>query len=195
MGTQFSNTPDAFVQNNSPILAGQTAVITGAARGIGRQIALCFAHAGAQLWLCDLPDSAVETTAREIAESTGITTRARFCDVRDETALQALTKEIAGDNGPDIWVNNAGVREDQLMLRMSGDSWDRVLDVNLKGAFLGTRIAAKAMMKQRRGKIINIGSNAGTYGNAGQANYAASKAGLAALTKQPRGNSLRAILR
>lgn len=166
------------------LLDGQTAVITGSARGIGREIARVFAAAGARVVISDLDPRDCERTALEIADSTNSETAAIACDVRQDTAIQKLARSTVDKFGQlDIWVNNAGVRADTLLVRMKTAEWEQVLDVNLKGAFLGTQAAAKVMIKARKGKIINIGSNSGAFGNAGQANYAASKAGLSAITK------------
>lgn len=169
---------------NTNQLSGQVAVITGSARGIGREIARTFARAGARVVISDLQLADCERTAQEIAAASANETAAIPWDVREASGALDLARATVERFGRlDVWVNNAGVRADDLLVRMKALAWDHVIDVNLKGAFSGTQAAAKVMLKARRGKIINIGSNAGTFGNAGQINYAASKAGLAAITK------------
>ncbi|HEY0866932.1 MAG TPA: 3-oxoacyl-[acyl-carrier-protein] reductase [Fimbriimonas sp.] len=155
-------------------------VVTGASRGIGREIALAFAKEGARVACVATTESGAQKTASEI----GAGSKGYACDVSDTSSVEKLVAQIQEDLGtPHVWVNNAGVTRDTLILRMKDDDWDRVLDVNLKGAFLCIRAVAKPMMKARTGRIVNVSSIIGQTGAAGQANYAASKAGLFGLTK------------
>ncbi|MBD3401942.1 3-oxoacyl-[acyl-carrier-protein] reductase [candidate division GN15 bacterium] len=155
-------------------------IITGSARGIGRTIAERFAARGAKVVICDLDEAAVSSVAGEIGNG-AIGIKANVTDADEVARLVDETKERLG--AIDIVVNNAGITRDTLMMRMDEKDWDMVLDINLKGAFLVTKAASRIMMKQRRGRIINISSVVGLIGNAGQANYSASKAGLIGLTK------------
>ena len=161
-------------------LKSQVAVITGSARGIGRKIAEILAARGAQVVISDLDQEACDKVAAEIGNG-AIGIRANVTVLDDVQALFDQTAEKLGR--VDIVVNNAGITRDTLMLRMDEKDWDLVIDINLKGAFLVTKIASRIMMKQRSGRIINISSIVGTSGNAGQTNYSASKAGLIGLTK------------
>ena len=158
----------------------QVVIVTGASRGIGRAIAAAFAAKGAKV-------ACVATTlanATATAETIGDAARAYACDVSDSASVEALFEAVIADLGtPSVLVNNAGITRDGLIIRMKEEDWDRVLAVNLKGAYNCTRAAAKPMMKARYGRIINITSIIGQTGAAGQANYAASKAGLIGLTK------------
>ena len=164
-------------------LAGQTAVVTGAARGIGREIAGRLAQAGASVALVDVVEDSVVQAAREVAAG-GRTARGYACDVSSFDNVAAVGERIVGDfQRVDVLVNNAGITRDKLFLRMSADDWNQVIAVNLTGAFNFTKALAPVMLKQRGGSIINIASVVGQIGNAGQANYAASKAGLIGLTK------------
>jgi 3-oxoacyl-[acyl-carrier protein] reductase len=160
-------------------LSSKTAIVTGSARGIGRAIAEKMASLGASVVISDLDQAACDEVAGQIGGGAiGIA-----CNVTDEaqvTNLLDTAKERLGS--VDIVVNNAGITRDTLMIRMDEKDWNLVLDINLKGAFLVTKAAAKIMMKQRSGKIVNISSVVGLTGNAGQANYSASKAGLIGLT-------------
>jgi 3-oxoacyl-[acyl-carrier protein] reductase len=157
----------------------KTVIVTGSARGIGRSIAEAFAQQGANIVISDLDQALVEKVAGEISEkSIGI--QANVLNQNEVSTLFEKTAERFGR--VDIVVNNAGITRDTLMIRMDEKDWDMVLDINLKGAFLVTKAAAKVMMKQRYGRIINISSVVGLVGNAGQANYSASKAGLIGLT-------------
>ena len=163
-------------------LKGKTAVITGAARGIGKVTALTLARAGANCALIDVLDD-VAAAAREVA-ALGVTAKPYLADVTDAARIVPLMKEINAAFGSlDILVNNAGVTRDNLLLRMSDDQWDTVLRINLRGAFVCARAAARYMVKQKSGRIINIASVVALIGNAGQCNYAASKAGLIGFTK------------
>ena len=155
-------------------------LVTGAARGIGRTIAERFAARGAKVVICDIEQAAVEKAATEIGGDT-LGVRADVTSSQDIAALLKATVDRFGR--VDIVVNNAGITRDGLMLRMDEKDWDMVLDINLKGAFLVTKAASRILMKQRSGRLINISSIVGTGGNAGQANYSASKAGLIGLTK------------
>jgi len=158
----------------------QVVIVTGASRGIGRAIAAAFAAKGAKV-------ACVATTlanATATAETIGDSARAYACDVSDSASVEVLFEAILADLGtPSVLVNNAGITRDGLIIRMKEEDWDRVLAVNLKGAYNCIRAAAKPMMKARYGRIINITSIIGQTGAAGQANYAASKAGLIGLTK------------
>ena len=164
-------------------LENKVAIITGASRGIGKVIAEETAKAGAKVVCVSRSLSDVEKVAKEINEQ-GFTAIAMACDITKGEQYQELVKSVYDKFGSvDILVNNAGVTKDGLIMRMSEDDWDVVIDTNLKGAFNGTKAVTRHMMKQRCGRIINISSVVGLIGNAGQANYAASKAGLIGLTK------------
>lgn len=164
-------------------LDGKVAIVTGAARGIGMEIAGKLAAEGADLALCDLKEEWLAETAEAVREAG----RRALCvavDVSDSAQVSgAVSRVLEEFEKVDILVNNAGITKDGLMVRMSEGDWDAVLSVNLKGAFLFTKAVAKPMMRQRGGAIVNIASIIGLIGNAGQCNYAASKAGLIALTK------------
>lgn len=164
-------------------LQGKVALITGGARGIGREIALLFAKEGADIAICDVNKEIAGATQREI-EALG---RRALSFETDVTVLKQVEEmiNIILDNFKhiDILVNNAGITKDNLLLRMSEEDWDRVLAVNLKGVFLCTKAVSKFMVKQRSGNIVNIASIIGIMGNAGQANYAASKGGIISFTK------------
>lgn len=166
------------------MLKGRTAIITGSARGIGKAIALKLAELGANIVINDIPSSAeADETVAEI-KKLGVGAVAALGDVRNAEDVKNMIDTAVAEFGTvDILVNNAGVTRDGLMLRMSEEDWDLVLDINLKGAFNCIKAVARPMMKQKRGSIINIASVSGVMGNAGQANYSASKAGLIGLTK------------
>jgi len=167
-------------------LAGQVALITGATRGIGRAIAESLAKAGANVAVTGRDQARAEAAAAEIAERVGgtITSRGYACDVGEIAQCTALIESVEKDFGQlDILVNNAGLTRDNLLIRLKDDDWDAVIDANLRGAFATIRAASRGMMKRRHGRIINIASVVGIMGNKGQANYAASKAGLIGLTK------------
>ncbi len=162
---------------------GKVAVITGASRGIGKSIALALAGQGAKIVAVDLDLAAVEAVVQELkavgAEAVGVVgnvTLAVDAEKMVDVAVQSFGRV-------DILVNNAGITRDGLLVRMKEEDWDAVLTVNLKGAFLCTKAVSRVMTKQRFGRIINIASIVGQMGNAGQANYCASKAGLIGLTK------------
>jgi 3-oxoacyl-[acyl-carrier protein] reductase len=161
----------------------QIAVITGAGRGIGQGIARAFAREGADVVCVSRTAANAEKVAHEV-ESLGRRAWALAVDVADPDAVRAAADRVLADCGRvDILVNNAGVTRDTLLMRMTDDDWDTVLATNLKGAFLWTRALTRSLVKQRSGRIINISSVLGLIGNAGQCNYAASKAGLIGLTK------------
>jgi len=165
-------------------LKDKIAIITGASRGIGREIAVLFASEGAKLVLTGRNPEALTAVAKEIYEIGREEPLVFQLDVQDSAKVEELVdKTLDKYKRVDILVNNAGVTRDGLFVRMTDADWDEVLDTNLKGTFLCMRAVSKAMMKQRYGKIINMASVIGLIGNAGQANYAASKAGIIALTK------------
>ena len=164
-------------------LANQVAIITGGARGIGREIALAFAREGADLALFDVNPEQLEATAGELR---GLNRRAEglLVDVTDGKQVEDGVAKVLDKLGRiDILINNAGITKDSLLIRMDDAQWDRVLNINLKGTFLCTRAVAKHMLKQRRGRIVSVASIVGIIGNPGQANYAASKAGIIGMTK------------
>lgn len=164
-------------------LANQVAVVTGAGRGIGRAIALRLATEGADVVCVSRTADNAEKVAEEVRKS-GRKAWALALDVGDATAVNAAAEKVLADPARvDILVNNAGVTRDGLLMRMSEADWDAVLNTNLKGAFLMTKAFTRAFVKQRSGRIINVASVIGLIGNAGQANYAASKAALIGFTK------------
>jgi len=168
----------------SEILKNKIAVITGGARGIGRAIATEFLNEGAAVIVLDkfYPDDFKPYT-EELTQK-GMKITSRTLDITDTKSTEQIFEEIAKEFGRiDILVNNAGITRDKLLIRMTEEDWDSVLSVNLKGAFNTTRVVSKIMARQRYGKIVNISSVVGIRGNAGQANYAASKAGLIGLSK------------
>lgn len=166
-----------------PQLDRQIAVVTGAGRGIGRAIALKFAAEGADIACVSRTAENAEKVAAEI-RVLGRKAWAYAVDVSDAAAVSAAGEKIMQDAGKvDILVNNAGVTKDGLVMRMSEEDWDTVLDTNLKGAFLFTQALSRGFLKQRSGRILNISSVIGLMGNAGQCNYAASKAALIGFTK------------
>ncbi len=165
------------------MLESKTALVTGGARGIGSEIALLLAKEGADIAVCDINAEELQKTKAKI-ESLG---RKCLTFTTDVTNVQQVDEMVAKmlDNFKkvDILINNAGITRDGLLVRMSEKDWDMVLDINLKGVFNCTKAVSKHMMKQRSGKIVNIASIIGLMGNAGQANYAASKGGIIAFTK------------
>ena len=166
------------------MLSGKTALVTGAGRGIGKAIAKKLASLGATVVVnySGSKEKAEETVAEIVAA--GGSAEAMQCDVSDFKACEEFSKAVVAKYGKlDILVNNAGVTRDGLLMGMSEDDYDKVLDTNLKGAFNMTRHFSRVFLKQRSGRIINISSVSGVMGNAGQANYSASKAGLIGLTK------------
>ena len=166
------------------LLSGKTALVTGAARGIGKALALRFAEEGANIAFTDLViDENGEATRQEI-EAKGVKCLACASNAADFAETEEIVKKIHADFGQiDILVNNAGITKDGLMLRMSEAQWDAVINVNLKSAFNFIHACLPIMMRQRGGSIINMSSVVGVHGNAGQANYSASKAGMIALAK------------
>ena len=164
-------------------LSEKVALVTGASRGIGCSIAKTLAQNGAHVVCVSRNVSDVQSVADEITAAGGAAT-AVACDISDSDNVTKLVKEtVVTHNHLDILVNNAGVTRDNLLMRMSEDDWNTVLNINLKAAFIAIKAAARTMIKQRKGRIINISSVVGLMGNAGQVNYAASKAGLIGLTK------------
>jgi len=164
-------------------LSNQIAVVTGAGRGIGRAVALKFAAEGADVVCVSRTAENSDKVAAEV-RALGRKAWAHAVDVSDATSISAAAEKILTECARvDILVNNAGVTRDGLLMRMSGDDWDTVLDTNLKGAFLMTKAFSRTMIKQRAGRIINVASVVGLIGNAGQCNYASSKAGLIGFTK------------
>jgi 3-oxoacyl-[acyl-carrier protein] reductase len=164
--------------------ANQVAIVTGAGRGIGRAIALRLASEGARIAVVSRTEKNSEQVAEEINSRHAGLARPYAVDVADHAAVQTLCAQVLTDfTRVDILVNNAGITKDGLSMRMSPEDWDAVMTTNLKGAFNFYQGVVRSMMKQRSGRIINISSVAGLMGNAGQANYAASKAGLIAFTK------------
>lgn len=161
----------------------KVAVITGSARGIGKAIAEKLARQGFQIVICDIDDSQIQLTVKEI-EKLGTKSIGVKVDVTKTNEVEHLFEEAAKAFGRvDVLVNNAGITRDTLIVRMQESDWDAVIAVNLKGTFNCLKAAAKIMMKQRSGKIINISSVVGVMGNVGQANYSASKGGVISLTK------------
>jgi len=166
------------------LLEGKVALITGASRGIGKGIALKFASEGADIAFTDLfDDENMANTVKEI-EALGVRAKCYASNAADFAQTEEVVAKVKEDFGHiDVLVNNAGITKDGLMLKMSEAQWDAVIDVNLKSAFNYIHAIVPIMMRQRQGSIINMASVVGVHGNAGQANYAASKAGLIALAK------------
>lgn len=165
-------------------LTGKTAIVTGGARGIGRSIALTLAAAGANIVINYTSSSKAAEEVVEEAKKLGVSALAVKADVSKNDEIENLVKEVLNHfSSIDILVNNAGITRDNLLIRMSEEDFQEVIDINLKGAFICTKHVSKVMMKQRSGKIVNIASVVGVMGNAGQSNYAASKAGLIGFTK------------
>ena len=160
-------------------LSGRSAIVTGSTRGIGRAIAEALSGAGARVAIVGRDQAKAEAAAAAVTNAQGFA-----CDVGDPASVVALVEGVEKSFGAvDILVNNAGITRDNLLMRLKDDDWDAVLDANLRGAFVAMRAATRGMMKRRWGRIINIASVVGLIGNKGQANYAASKAGLIGLTK------------
>jgi 3-oxoacyl-[acyl-carrier protein] reductase len=165
-------------------LEGKVAVVTGASRGIGRAIAEVLAQRGADVVCGDKLEEQAHATAAAIAAATGRRTSGCHVDVADsKSAQEFMDCALANFGRVDILVNNAGITRDNLIMRISEEDWNTVIDVNLKGAFNCCKAVVRTMMKQRYGRIVNISSVAGLAGNAGQTNYAASKAGLIGFSK------------
>jgi len=161
-------------------LTNRVALVTGSTRGIGRAIAGTLGECGAKVAVVGRDKSTADAVAREL----GMDARGFACDVSDTAAVAQLVADVEGELGSlDILVNNAGITRDNVVMRIKDDDWNAVIDANLRGAFAAIRAASRGMMKRRWGRIINIASVVGLTGNKGQANYAASKAGLIGLTK------------
>ena len=166
-------------------LEGKTALVTGAGRGIGRATAIRLARDGARIAINFKGNTAAAEETKRAVEAAGSQGVLIQGDVSVDADADRVVKEALAFGGGrlDILVNNAGITRDNLLLRMSAEEWDAVLDLNLRGAFLITKAAMRPMMRQRAGRIVNVSSIAGVMGNAGQANYSAAKAGLIAFTK------------
>ncbi len=166
------------------LLEGKKAIVTGGAQGIGKEIVVAFLKEGASVCFIDLKPSDHMDTYKSIAGETGAQAAFYQGNVADEESITATVEQIIKDNGNiDILVNNAGITRDNLFFRMSGQEWNDVLSINLSSAFYISKVVARQMAKQKSGSIINISSIVGVIGNAGQANYSASKAGMIGLTK------------
>lgn len=166
------------------LLEGKTAIVTGAARGIGRAIALRFAEEGADVAITDLRlDENTESLVKEI-EALGQKAKAYASDASDFSDTDKVVNEIVDAFGTvDILINNAGITMDTLLMRMTEQQWDAVININLKSVFNFTKAVQRTMLKNRKGSIVNLSSVVGVHGNAGQANYSASKAGIIGFTK------------
>jgi len=168
----------------TPLLVDRVAVVTGAAQGIGFEIARTFALAGAHVIVADLNAGAADSSATAIARESGTQTAGLACDVTSEAEVEAAVSHAMTTFGRlDVLVNNAGVTADASLLKMTPEMFDRVLSVHLKGAWLGTRAAARVMRERKSGSIINMSSLSGKSGNPGQSNYSSAKAGIIGLTK------------
>ena len=181
------------------VLNGNTAIVTGAGRGIGRDIALSLAGHGADVAVLDVDIEGAEETAG-LVKKAGQDSIAVKCNVADYAEVQECVKEVLGwKDQVHILVNNAGITRDNLLLRMGEEEWNTVISVNLTGTFNMTKVVTKHMFKKRYGRVVNIASVIGQMGNAGQSNYAASKAGIIGFTKSvakefaPRGVTANAI--
>ena len=164
-------------------LSDKIAIVTGASRGIGKVIAEVFADSGAHVVCVARSGDAIKTLSEDI-KAKGCSASHSTCDVSNGESFTALINDAVKSYGKlDVLVNNAGITQDALLMRMSDEQWDTVLNINLKGAFYGMKAAIRPMMKNRGGRIINVSSIVGLTGNAGQSNYAASKAGLIGLTQ------------
>ncbi len=165
-------------------MKGKNAIITGGARGIGEAIARLFARMGANVIIWDVLEDQAKATAEKLAKEFNIKAEGYAVDVTSESSVEAATDAAAKEFGSlDILINNAGITRDGLLIRMKEADWDAVLNINLKGTWVCTKAVGKLMLKARKGAIVNIASVVGVMGNAGQANYSASKAGVIGLTK------------
>ncbi|WP_075602622.1 3-oxoacyl-[acyl-carrier-protein] reductase [Saccharicrinis aurantiacus] len=166
------------------LLEGKTAIITGAARGIGKAIAMTYAQHGCNVAFTDLQiNEAAQETEKELT-ALGVKAKGYASDASDFEDTQRVVDEIVADFGRvDVLINNAGITKDTLLMRMTEEQWDMVIKVNLKSVFNFTKAVQRTMLKQRSGSIVNMSSVVGVSGNAGQANYAASKAGMIGFTK------------
>ena len=165
-------------------LTGKTAIVTGGSRGIGRAVAIALAEAGASVAIIYAGNTKAAEETKQAIEEKGAQAMVIQCDVSDEKAVADMVKAVKKELGRvDILVNNAGITRDGLLMIMKEEDWQAVLNTNLNGAFHCTKAVSRLMMKQRSGSIINITSVVGETGNAGQANYAAAKAGLIGFTK------------
>ena len=163
--------------------SGKKVFVTGASRGIGEAIAKSYADSGAHVVCVSGTESALKTVQKKIKDNGG-SASIYSCDVSQFNQVEPLINNPLEEFGKiDVIVNNAGITRDGLIMRMSDDDWDTVININLKGAFNGIKAVSRVMMKQRSGRIINISSLVGLKGNSGQANYSASKAGIIGLTK------------
>lgn len=166
------------------LLEGKTALITGASKGIGRAIALTYAESGANVAFTYLSSVEKGEALTKELEAKGITAKGYRSDASDFQAAEELINNVVADFGSlDILINNAGITRDNLLMRMSEEHWDEIMNVNLKSCFNTVKAATRTFMKQRSGSIINMSSVVGVKGNAGQANYAASKAGIIGFSK------------
>ncbi len=162
----------------------RTVVVTGGSRGIGRAICLAFAGPDTQIFFNYFPEDPEAVNTEKLVASIGGAAKSALMNVASEQDVESFFDKILEETGKiDVLVNNAGITRDTLLVRMKDKEWNDVIDVNLKGTFYCSRAAAKAMMKQRYGRIINVASVVGATGNAGQVNYSASKAGIMGLTK------------
>ena len=166
------------------LLEGKTAIVTGASRGIGKAIALCFAGEGCNVAFTDLfEDENMKATEAELL-AMGVKAKGYASDASNYSDTDRVVNQIVEDfGGIDVLVNNAGITKDTLLMRMSEEQWDAVINVNLKSVFNFTKAAQRSMLKQKGGSIINLSSVVGVSGNAGQSNYSASKAGIIGFTK------------
>lgn len=166
------------------LLTGKTAIVTGGSRGIGRAVSLLLAREGANVAIVYAGNTAAAEETKQQAEALGAAAAVFQCDVADEQAVTDMVKAVKTQFGSvDILVNNAGITRDGLLMRMKEADWQAVLDTNLTGVYHCTKAVSKLMMKQRHGVVINLSSVVGETGNAGQANYAAAKAGIIGFTK------------
>ena len=166
------------------LLEGKTAIVTGASRGIGKAIALCFAGEGCNVAFTDLfEDENMKATEAELL-AMGVKAKGYASDASNYSDTDRVVNQIVEDfGGIDVLVNNAGITKDTLLMRMSEEQWDAVINVNLKSVFNFTKAAQRSMLKQKGGSIVNLSSVVGVSGNAGQSNYSASKAGIIGFTK------------